>query len=108
MKTIFGLMGVFILTLLPLTLHAADVDYMVVKQDTFSGAKNLDSLDELIRALTHPIDTYFKPKNKNQDGNLRLDSDRALIIRGGAKDLLGKNWISTKTGLYRIILNDYL
>jgi hypothetical protein len=69
--------------LLPLPLHAADVDYVVVKQDTFSSAKNLDGLDEMIRTFTHPIDTYFKPKTKNEDGNLRLDSDQALIIKGG-------------------------
>lgn len=65
MKIISGMLGVLMLTLLPLPLHAEDVDYMVVKQDLFSGAKNLDSLDGLIGALsTQSIDTYFKQKTK--------------------------------------------
>jgi hypothetical protein len=83
MKIISGMLGVLMSTSLALPLHADEVDYMVVKQDTFAGAKNLDSLDELVDTFHLTIDTYFKQKTKNEDGNLRLDSDQALIIKGG-------------------------
>jgi hypothetical protein len=83
MKIIFGLLGVLMLSLLPSSSHAEQADYVVVKRDTFAGAKNLASLDEMIRTYTQPIDTYFKQIGKNEDGNVRLGNDEVLIIKGG-------------------------
>jgi hypothetical protein len=84
MKIISGMLGVLTLMLLPLPSHAADVDYLVVKQDTFAGAKNLTSLDVMLKTMgNQDIASYFKQINKNEDGNLRLEDNQAFIIRGG-------------------------
>jgi hypothetical protein len=77
MKIIFGMLGVLMLTLLPLPLEAKDIYMAVLSEYLVTGAGSLDNLDVLIRTNSSEVDHYF------QNGNLILQHDQALIIRGG-------------------------
>jgi hypothetical protein len=82
MKITSGMLGVLMLTLLPLPSHAKTVYMAKMSIDLIQGAKNLDSLDVEIKTFSPPeppdrIDYFF------QNGNLRLENDQVFIIRGG-------------------------
>jgi hypothetical protein len=82
MKIIFGMLGVLMLTLLPLPLEAKTVYMAKMSIDLISGAKNLDNLDVEIKTFSpatppEPVDHWFKK------GNLTLQDDEAFIIYGG-------------------------
>ena len=85
MKIISGLLGVAMLTLLTSPLHATQFYAAKVTKSDIAGIQDLDNLDEVIRtyASQNGLSAYFKPKNKNEDGHLRLGNDEALIISGG-------------------------
>ena len=83
MKIISGVLGVLMLTLLPLTSHAKTVHMAKMSIDLIKGAINLDSLDALIKANHQDIDDHFKISAKNPKGDLTLNEDEAFIIRGG-------------------------
>ena len=83
MKVISGMLGVLMLTLLPLPLEAKSVYVNVMSRDLFSGTQNLESLDAIIEIEPNKIGDWFKQINANNDGNLRLGKDQALIIKGG-------------------------
>jgi len=91
MKIISGLLGLLMLTLLVLPSHATETQMAVVSKDILTGVRNLDALDTIIDSEKKLITFYFKDIDKNNDGNLRLDPNQALIISGGvgtiAKDL---------------------
>jgi hypothetical protein len=82
MKIIFGLLGVLTLTLLALPLEAKEVYVTVMSEELFRAAQDLDSLDAIIRSGPDQIDELFK-QSATQDGNLRLRTDQALVIKGG-------------------------
>jgi hypothetical protein len=110
MKIISGLLGVLMLTLLALPSHATETQMAVVSRDLLSSVRNLDSLDAIIGSNKNSINFYLKDISNNNDGNLRLGSNQALIISGGvgtiAKDLddyQNRNiWNSSLVMTYRV------
>jgi hypothetical protein len=77
MKMISALMSMLMSMLLPLPVQAKDVYMALLSEDITNSAKNFDSLDAVIMANTKAIDQYF------QNGDLTLQSDQELVIRGG-------------------------
>jgi len=77
MKIRSGMLGVLMLTLLPLPLHAKEVYMAVVSEDMLTGVPNLDGLDAIIKTSAHDIDYYFA------NGNLTLQTNEQFILRGG-------------------------
>jgi hypothetical protein len=102
MKVISGMLGVLMLTLLPLPLEAKSVYMARMSIDLIQGAQNLDSLDVQIKTFSpapppDAIDHWF------QTGNLTLQDDQVFIMRGG-QGTIGAELDQYKTR--NIILNN--
>jgi hypothetical protein len=78
MKIISGMLGVLMLTLLPLPSHAKTVFAHVITYEYFSKAGNLAGLDARIQTAPNEISDWFSTTT-----DLTLRQKQALLIRGG-------------------------